>query len=67
LPEEHRSTVFNIKNPQSMATFLVDGLVAGSWRQQGTKVLLEPFVPLPRAARRELDDERGMLAAFLTD
>lgn len=67
LPEEHRATVFNLKNPQSMATFLVDGAVAGSWRQEGVKVVLEPFEPLPRAARRELDDERAQLEAFLTD
>jgi Winged helix DNA-binding domain len=67
LPEEHRSAVFNTKNPQSVATFLVDGAVAGSWRQDGTKVVLEPFVPLPRAARRELEQERVQLEAFLTD
>jgi Winged helix DNA-binding domain len=67
LPEEHRSAVFHTKNPQSVATFLVNGAVAGSWRQQGAKVVLDPFVPLPRAARRELDEESGQLEAFLTD
>lgn len=67
LPEEHRSRVFNTKNPQSMATFLVDGAVAGSWRQEGANVVLDPFVPLPRSTRRELDDERDQLEAFLSD
>ena len=67
LPEEHRSAVFNTKNPQSVATFLVDGAVAGSWRQEGAKVVLDPFVPLPRPARRELEEERAQLEAFLTD
>ena len=67
LPEEHRGVVFNTKNPQSVATFVVNGAVAGSWRQEGTKVALDPFVPLPRAARRELDEERSQLEAFLAD
>ena len=67
LPEEHRSAVFNTKNPQSVATFLIDGAVAGTWRQDGTKLKLEPFAPLPRATRRELDDEAALLAAFLAD
>ncbi len=67
LPEAHRSTVFNTKNPQSLATFLVDGAVAGTWRQEGAQVKLEPFAPLPRAIRRELDDEADLLAAFLAD
>jgi Winged helix DNA-binding domain len=67
LPEEHRDKVFNTKNPQSVATFLVDGVVAGTWRQEGAKVKLEPFAPLPRLARRELDDEAALLAAFLAD
>ncbi len=32
LPERFRGLVFSTKAPQSMATFLVDGAVAGSWR-----------------------------------
>ena len=31
--------------------FLVDGFVAGTWRVEQGKVRLEPFAPLPRAAR----------------
>ena len=34
LPEEHRSRVFNVKTPQSVHTFLVDGQVAGTWRHE---------------------------------
>lgn len=67
LPEEYRSLVFNTRNPQSMATFLVDGAVAGSWRQKGGRVQLEPFAPLPKSARREVEDEAARLAAFLAD
>jgi hypothetical protein len=64
LPEEYRPLVFNTKTPHSMSTFLVDGAVAGSWKHENGRVKLEPFAPLPRAARRELDDEAARLAAF---
>jgi hypothetical protein len=47
------------------ATFTVDGFVAGTWRRDGDRVLLEPFAPLPRAARRELEDEARRLEAWL--
>jgi hypothetical protein len=64
LPEEYRPLVFNTKTPHSVNTFLVDGRVAGTWRVEGVKVKLEPFAPLPRPARRELEDEARRLAAF---
>lgn len=67
LPEEFRSIVFNTKSPQSFTTFLIDGAVAGTWRQEGTKLRLEPFAPLPKARRRELEDEAAELAGFLAD
>jgi Winged helix DNA-binding domain len=65
LPEDYRPRVFNIKTPNSVNTFLVDGQVAGTWRYEGGKVKLEAFEGVPRAARRELDDEARRLAAFL--
>jgi Winged helix DNA-binding domain len=64
LPEEYRPLVFNTKTPHSVNTFLVDGQVAGTWRYEKGKVQLEPFGPLPRAARRELEGEAKRLAAF---
>jgi winged helix DNA-binding protein len=64
LPAEVHSTVIR-KNGDVLPTFLVDGLVAGLWRLDAGKVKVEPFAPLPRAARRELDDEARRLAAFL--
>jgi hypothetical protein len=67
LPEEYRTTIFNTKIPHSLTTFLVDGAVAGIWRQEGGEVRLEPFAPVPRAYRRDLEDEASRLAAFLTD
>ena len=38
--------------------------VAGTWRHQEGRVLLEPFVPLAAATRRQLGDEAERLAAF---
>jgi hypothetical protein len=67
LPEEYRSAVFSTKNPHSVPTFLVDGAVAGTWRHIGDKVRVEPFAPLPRTTKRELEDEGKRLAAFLGD
>jgi Winged helix DNA-binding domain len=64
LPEQHRSLVFNTKTPHSVGTFLVDGAVAGSWRHERGRVRLEPFGPLDRQARRDLEEEAERLAAF---
>jgi hypothetical protein len=65
LPEEYRSIVFDTKNPQSVNTFLVDGAVAGTWKQDGSRVELRPLAPIPRAARRELEQEAERLSRFL--
>lgn len=62
LPEEYRSTV--ITGGWVHATFLVDGVVAGRWRLERGKVKTEPFAPLPRSARREIEDEARRLEAF---
>jgi hypothetical protein len=64
LPEEHRPKVFNVKTPQSAATFLVDGQVAGTWRYDKRKVELEPFGRLSRSALRALRAEADGLVAF---
>jgi hypothetical protein len=63
LPEEYRSTV--IRGGDVLETFLVDGMVAGSWRLVDRKIQLEPFAPLPSVVRRELEDEGRRLAGFL--
>ena len=63
LPEEYRKTVI-AKNGDVAQTFLVDGVVAGRWRKESGKVAIEPFAPLPRAVRRELEDEAARLAEF---
>jgi len=65
LPEPYRPLVFNTRTPHSVPTFLVDGAVAGTWRFEGGRVELNPFEPIPRSARREVDDEARRLAAFM--
>jgi hypothetical protein len=64
LPEQHRKTVIRT-NGDVAQTFLVDGFVAGIWRVEKERVVLEPFAPLSRSVRRELEDEAGRLEAFL--
>jgi hypothetical protein len=64
LPERYRPLVFNTKTPHSVPTFLVDGAVAGTWRYEGGRIEVKPFEPLPRAARRDVEDEATRLAGF---
>jgi hypothetical protein len=67
LGEEHRPRIFTAKNPQSCHTFLVDGTVAGSWRYEGGRIELDPFVPLTPRVRKALAGEGERLAAFFSD
>jgi hypothetical protein len=64
LPDEYRALVVR-KNADVQPTFTVDGYVAGVWRVEQQRVVTEPFAPLPRAAKRELEDERARLEAWL--
>jgi hypothetical protein len=64
LPEELRPRVFNTRTPQSVATFLVDGRVAGSWSYGKRGLNVEPFRKLTAAERREVDAEAERLAAL---
>jgi hypothetical protein len=66
LPERYRKTVIG-QNGDVAQTFLVDGFVAGTWRVEKGRVVLEPFAKLSPAARRELEDEAGRLEAFLVN
>ena len=47
------------------ATMLVDGFVAGTWQLENGRVVLEPFVPLARDARRALEAEIDRLETFV--
>jgi hypothetical protein len=65
LPDDYRKAVIH-KNGDVQQTFLVDGSVAGLWRQESERIVLEPFAPLPRGTKRELEDEAARLAAWLS-
>ncbi len=68
LPDEYRETVIRRKNATTLATFTVDGFVAGSWQVERVrgraKLTVEPFAPIPRRIRQELDAEGERLVAF---
>ena len=64
LPEDFRKLVFNTRTPQSMATFTVDGAVAGSWRYDKGQLQLHWFLePTPRQ-RAAVDEERQQLEVW---
>jgi winged helix DNA-binding protein len=68
LPDEYRDTVLRVKNATTLATFTVDGLIAGSWRAERTRgawrIDVAPFAPLPARVRREVEAERDALERF---
>jgi hypothetical protein len=64
LPEAHRPRVFSIRNPFSVGTYLVDGVVAGAWSVKDGRVELDPFDELDAAKRRAVEREREALEAF---
>ena len=67
IADEHRPKV-TLKNLQVRATFLVDGVVAGTWRIARTRkaaaLLLEPFAPLARKTLAALEQEGDALLRF---
>ena len=67
MPEEYRPIVFNTKTPHSMPVFLIDGTIAGTWKYESGRVRINPFEPVPRAVRREVDQEADALRAFHAD
>ena len=59
LAEEHRSRVFTTKNPQSVNTVLVDGVVVGTWVHRDGRIEVDPWqafdAPTEQAVRAEAD------------
>jgi Winged helix DNA-binding domain len=62
--EQYRDVIFNTKVPPSFPTFLVDGRIVGTWKYEDGGVKLDPFEPIPRKWKRELDQEAKALAAL---
>jgi hypothetical protein len=66
LPERYRKTVIRV-NGDVLQTFLVDGFVAGTWSDDGGRVVVQPFEKLSRATAREVTEEAERLEAFIAD
>ena len=70
MADEHRSRV-TLKNLQVRATFLVDGLVAGTWKSERKRkaavLLIEPFGTVVKRTRAALEEEGERLLAFLEE
>jgi hypothetical protein len=66
LPERYRKTVIKV-NGDVLQTFLVDGFVAGTWSDDGGRVVVEPFEKLSRGTLREVKEEAARLEAFIAD
>lgn len=65
LPERYRAEVFSIRRPHSVNTVLIDGQVAGTWRVDSDRLVVEPFDGIPSAFRDGLEDERAALEVFV--
>ena len=66
--DAHRGRV-TLKNLQVRATFLVDGMVAGTWKSERKRkaavLVMEPFGAVMKRARSALEEEGEMLLSFL--
>jgi hypothetical protein len=65
VPDEYAKRQIGLAGDQA---FLVDGFVAGRWEVERARTAatlrLEPFAPLPPAARREVEDEAEQLVRW---
>jgi len=68
MPDAYRSRVF-LSAGRVRATFLVDGMVTGTWRIERERdiatLVIEPFEQLPAQARRDLIEEGERLVHFV--
>jgi hypothetical protein len=64
LADEHRGAV--IEGGWVRSTFLVDGVVAGTWELERGRVVVAPFAPLPRRMQRDVAGEAAKLEAWLS-
>jgi len=64
VPEPFRPRIFSSRNPFSVGTYLVDGVVAGAWSVRNGRITLDPFTELATRDRRAVERERESLEAF---
>jgi len=70
IADEHRKLIVT-KNLLVRATFLVDGIVAGTWKIERKKktatLVIEPFGKLTKAVQKGLEEEGEKLVRFVED
>jgi len=70
MADAHRSRV-TLKNLIVRATFLVDGIVAGTWKSERKRkaavLVIEPFGTIAKRARSEIEVEGERLLSFLEE
>ena len=68
IADAHRDRV-TTKNLQVRATFLVDGMVTGTWKSERKRksavLVIEPFASVAKRVRAELEQEGARLLEFL--
>ena len=64
LPEDHRPRVFQVRNPFSVGTVLLDGRVVSAWSVRDGRVVLDPYESLSPRQSAEIELEREALEAF---
>jgi len=67
LPEPMRAAIFHTKNPQSVGTVLVDGVVAATWVWRDDRIETEPLRKLTASERRAVTAEAEQLTSFYGD
>ncbi|ANP50385.1 hypothetical protein J2Z21_000847 [Streptomyces griseochromogenes] len=63
VPPEHRGRTW--QGSQAHRTFLVDGFLAGLWKQDGDTLVIEPFGKLTKAQREDVTAEGARMSATL--
>ena len=70
MADAHRSRV-TLKNLMVRATFLVDGIVAGTWKSERKRkaavLVVEPFGTIAKRTRSEIEAEGEQLLSFLEE
>lgn len=64
IADDHRKHMFT-KNLGVLPAFLVDGVVAGTWKIEKKKLVLNPFVKLTKKVKAELVEEGEKLVGFV--
>ncbi|MFT4037097.1 MAG: winged helix DNA-binding domain-containing protein [Thermomicrobiales bacterium] len=71
IADDHRNIVYQKGNLRLLPSFLVDGVVAGTWRSERKRkdatLTLTPFAPLPKRAQSELAEEGDRLLHFVEE